>query len=70
MAVRHGEQYLQVKPCTAVAKPKSAAKPVKQAAGRRGGKRGSDWNKNFDLQQGPKVWQAAQESGHKRSATE
>jgi transposase InsO family protein len=70
MAVRYGERYLQVKPCAVVEQMKPAAKTGKQAATGRGSKRGNDWNKNFDLQKGPKVWQAAQESGHKRSATE
>jgi hypothetical protein len=35
---------------------RSKAKPVK----------GSDWDKNFDLKKGPKIWQAAQSSGAKR----
>ncbi len=29
-------------------------------------RRGSDWNKNFDLKKAPKIWQAAQASGHRR----
>ena len=38
----------------------------KPAKTRRAGRRGSDWNKNFDLKKAPKIWQAAQASGHKR----
>jgi hypothetical protein len=29
--------------------------------------RGSDWNKDFDLKKGPKVWQAARGSGRRTS---
>jgi hypothetical protein len=65
LAVRHGERYLPVKECAVAEKPK-AARPSKVAKTRRSGGRGSDWNKNFDLKKAPKIWQAAQESGHKR----
>ncbi|SPF53557.1 hypothetical protein SBA4_570007 [Candidatus Sulfopaludibacter sp. SbA4] len=34
--------------------------------GHRAGGRGSDWDKNFDLKKAPKIWQAAQGSGHRR----
>jgi transposase len=68
LAMRHGERYLKVKPCAVPKKP--AAPPVKQANPRRVSKRGSDWGKNFDLKKGPKIWQAAQESGHQRSVAE
>lgn len=68
LAVRHGERYLKVKPCAVPKKP--AAPPVKQANPRRVSKRGSDWGKDFDLKKGPKIWQAAQESGHQRSVAE
>ena len=68
LAVRFGEQYLTVKPCAVTEKPETP--PVKQARARRpsASKRGSDWNKNFDLKKGPKIWQA-QASG-KRSPAE
>lgn len=62
LAVRHGERYLPVEECAVAAKPK-AARPAKAAKPRRARGRGSDWNKNFDMQKGPKVWQAAQLSG-------
>src|ERR1043166_112328 len=63
VAVRYGERYLPVQECAA-AKPKGTG-PVQRAKARRVGARGSDWNKNFDLQKGPKVWQAAQASGRR-----
>jgi hypothetical protein len=65
LAVRHGQRYLPVKECGVADKPK-AARPVKTAKTNRGGGRGSDWNKNFDLKKAPKIWQAAQGSGHGR----
>jgi transposase InsO family protein len=65
LAARHGERYLPLKECVVAAKPK-AAPPVRVAKPHRTGGRGSDWNKNFDLKNAPKVWQAAQQSGHKR----
>src|SRR5436189_5775488 len=65
LAVRHGERYLPVKECAVADKPK-AARPVKAAKTRRSRGRGSDWNKNFDLQKAPKIWQAEQGSGHRR----
>lgn len=64
LAVRHGERYLPVKECVVADKPK-AARPVKAAKAHRASKRGSDWNKNFDIKKGPKVWQAAQVSGRR-----
>lgn len=63
LAVRHGERYLPVQECAAADKPK-AARPVKAPKTPRAG-RGSDWNKNFDLKKAPKIWQAAQGSGHR-----
>jgi hypothetical protein len=70
LAVRFGERYLTVKPCAVAEKRK--ARPVKEKRVRRprASQRGSDWNKNFDFKKGPKVWQAAQESGYKRSVAE
>jgi len=68
MAVRHGERYLPVHECTVAAELK-APSAVKPAKARRAVRRGSDWNKNFDMKKGPKIWQAAQASGSKQSAT-
>src|SRR5216683_5512496 len=48
LAVRHGKRYLPVKECAAADKPK-AARPAKTAKPHRSGRRGSDWDKNFDL---------------------
>lgn len=62
LAVRHGERYLPIQECAVADKPKaSPQKPTAQKG--RAKRRGNDWNKNFDLKKGPKVWQAAQESG-------
>jgi transposase len=65
LAVRYGERYLPIEECAAAGKPKAAA-AVKASKPHRPGGRGSDWQKNFDLKKAPKVWQAAQGSGHKR----
>jgi Integrase core domain len=65
LAVRYGERYLPVQECAAAAKP-PAARPVKAAKTHRASGRGSDWNKNFDLKKAPKIWQAAQGSGHRQ----
>jgi len=62
LAVRYGERYLPVQHCVPAEKtqPQVPSKPArKQTVGRRG----SDWNKNFDLKKAPKVWQAARASG-------
>ena len=65
LAVRYGERYLPVKECTAAEQPK-VSPPAKKVKTHRAVGRGSDWSKNFDLKKAPKVWQAAQASGHKR----
>jgi hypothetical protein len=64
LAVRHGERYLAIEECVAAKKPQKthSSKPAKT---RRTQQRGSDWNKDFDLKKGPKVWQAAEASGHR-----
>jgi transposase InsO family protein len=62
LAVRYGERYLPVQECAVAEKPKAPA-PVKPVKAQRAGGRGSNWNKNFDLKKGPKIWQAAQPSG-------
>jgi transposase len=63
LAMRHGERYLPVEQCD---QPKASPPPVKPAKRPRSSRRGSDWDKNFDLKKGPKVWQAARESGCRR----
>jgi hypothetical protein len=69
VAVRFRDRYLGVSicpqrppitPAKPVGKPRSRAKPGKS----------SEWNKNFDLKQGPKVWQAALQSGHRMDGAE
>jgi hypothetical protein len=59
IAVRFGERYLPVSRCAATEKTKTP--PAKSAAPRRSPdrQRGSEWNKNFDLKKGPKIWQVA-----------
>jgi len=65
LAVRYGERYLPVQECAVANQPKPAS-PPKPAKIRRASKRGSDWNKKFDLKNAPKIWQAARESGCRR----
>lgn len=60
LAVRHGDRYLPIEECKAVQKKNLPPKPKTT---RRVQRRGSDWNKNFELKKGPKLWQAAQSSG-------
>jgi len=68
LAVRHGERYLAIQQCGVPDKPKV---PLAKAAKRpRPGPRVSDWDKNFDLKKGPKLWQAAQASGYRPSPAE
>jgi hypothetical protein len=69
LAVRHGERYLPVKEC-AVADPPQPRVPVKATKKRGVQRRGSDWNKDFDLKKGPKVWQAARQSGQRPAQAE
>jgi transposase len=63
LAVRHGERYLPIKECAAADRPKAARPTPKPATKGRARRRGSNWNKGFDLKKGPKIWQAAQRSG-------
>jgi transposase len=66
VAVRYGEKYLPVTQCAPAEKKARAPKPAKRLpAARR-----SNWNQNFDLKKAPKVWQAAQESGRRKSAAD
>lgn len=66
MAVRHGERYLAVEVCDVAGKRKAPPAP-KPARANRTGKRGSEWK--FELKKAPKIWQAAQASGNRRSVT-
>jgi transposase len=59
IGVRFGERYLPVSRCTAAEKTKApAAKPTTPRRPPRGRRR-SEWDKNFDLKKGPKIWQVA-----------
>jgi hypothetical protein len=69
LAVRYGGRYLPVKECAVADQPK-ATPAAKVVQGLRVSRRGSDWNANFDLKKGPKVWQAAQAAGYQRSAAD
>ena len=66
LAFRHGERYLAVEECAVAEKPK--AKPAIKSAKTHHGKRrrGSDWNKDFDLKKAPPLWQAKRASGYRR----
>jgi hypothetical protein len=67
LAVRHGEHYLPVTECAPADRPKAARPKNKPATTRRAGRRGSDWDKGFDLKKAPKLWQAVQASGHRQT---
>jgi len=63
LAVRLGERYFAVRKCAMPDQRKAPpAMKTTKAKAHRGG-RGSDWNKNFNMKTGPKVWQAAPASG-------
>ena len=67
IAVRFGERYLPVSRCAAAGTTKAPQpKPVTPRRPRTS-RRGSDWGKNFDLKSGPKIWQAAGDTGRGRS---
>jgi hypothetical protein len=65
LAVRYGERYLPIEECDTPSKSKDV-RPVKTVKTHRAGRRGSDWNKNFDLKKSPKIWDAARASGYRR----
>jgi transposase len=67
LAVRFRERYLPVKQCVPAEKRQPSVKAAKKSQANR---RRSDWNKDFDLKKGPKVWQVAQASGHPPSNTD
>ena len=68
IAVRYQDRYLMVKAC---AKPTPAAPAKEQSQPKhRKAKRGSDWNKNFDLKNAPPIWEAARGSGQRREGTD
>ena len=68
LAVRFRERYVAVKRCDGASQPvadKKATEPPRP----RSAPRRSDWNKNFDLKKGPKIWQAAGSSGWPAAAS-
>ena len=65
LAVRHGERYLPIEECAAADRPKPDRPKPNAVATSHPRRRGSDWNKNFDLHKAPKVWQAAERSGYR-----
>ena len=65
LAVRYGERYLPVKTCATAEKKAPTPAKVEPTGKRRQARRGSDWNKNFDLKKAPNIWQAAQASGRR-----
>lgn len=66
LAVRHRDRYLPVKECTVAEKLKGEDKG-KPARKRLASSRKSTWLKDFDLKKGPKIWQAAEASGARRT---
>jgi hypothetical protein len=67
IAVRFQNRYLTVSMCEPQAKvtPTKPSSPPHHQPAR--AMRRSDWNKNFDLKSGPKIWQAAEHFGIRRS---
>lgn len=69
VAVRHGERYLPVRLCPVEERARVDREPEEPSPKinpPRFYRRGSDWNRNFNLQDGPKLWQAAQSSGYRK----
>jgi transposase len=64
LAVRYQERYLTIEKCPQPAKVEKPTVPSKQP--RKPARRGSDWNKNFDLKKAPPLWQAAQSAGYRQ----
>jgi transposase len=67
IAVRFQERYLTVRRCEGNPAPAPVAA---KAPPRRRTKRGSDWNKNFDLKDAPPIWRAGKSSGRRRDETD
>jgi hypothetical protein len=71
MAMRFRDSYLLISLCQhPVTGPATPAAKPKSTPARRTARRGSDWNKNFDLQQAPPVWKAARASGYRREGSQ
>jgi hypothetical protein len=65
MAARYGDRYLPIQEC-GPDRPKAAGAKKPPAVRHAARRRGSDWNKGFDLKKAPKMWQAIAASGNKR----
>jgi hypothetical protein len=61
IAVCFRDRYLPLSRCPG--RPLPVPKPAQKRPPASAPRRPSDWGKNFDLQQGPKIWQAAERSG-------
>jgi hypothetical protein len=68
IAVRYQKRYLSVTECTQTS-PSPTAKPKVKTATKQA-KRGSDWNKNFELKKAPPLWKAAQASGYRSGGSD
>jgi hypothetical protein len=68
IAVRYQERYLSVTECNQMT-PSTAAKPKVRTAAKQA-KRGSDWNRNFELDKAPPLWKAAQASGYRSGGSD
>ena len=64
LAVRFRDRYLAISACQARTPRVESSKAREIPAGTRE-RKPSDWNKNFDLKNAPKIWQAAQASGNR-----
>jgi len=67
LAVRYGERYLPIQECVAAEHPRVDRPKSTPASTRHTGRRGSDWDKTFDLKKAPKLWQVIEdEAGRKK----
>jgi hypothetical protein len=67
LAVRYGERYLPIQECVAAEQLRVDRPKSMPASSRRTGRRGSDWDKTFDLKKAPKLWQVIEdEAGRKK----
>ncbi|HYL93841.1 MAG TPA: hypothetical protein VEW69_11875 [Alphaproteobacteria bacterium] len=61
IAVCFRDRYLPLSRCPG--RPQPAPKPAQKRPPASAPRRPGDWGKNFNLQQGPQIWQAAERSG-------
>lgn len=65
IAVRFRQRYVAVQRCETASRPPAEKKVAAPQVPRRiRPQRKSGWNRNFDLHQAPKIWQAAKSSGY------